>query len=393
MSVDLKCRIDPNAQILMQIARHIVFGAVSTERLTEYNTNISSDRCLTRNALALHLCTIITWHNHSCVPNKSDLMRGVLHIFGTTFSKIVAAVNKYRAMLSKLVSGFSEFARPHVYIWLRQIPVNPRDFAAVRQEHLMHNKFLTRYFEHSQPCAPHLELAGRKAPTKPSVGAKFNTASKNKRLSGASKIPLVKTPSGAKKPLSSHCAANALSKEVIEIYKAANVSPVVINLQIHGFLNPKALPRPTITPARAALWQIQFIGVQHEHAGNLMSAILCAVAVQFNIFVHAQGHNANARIGHISKVFKNYTAAHYLAIELFMKRNNVSNCESVHLRYNQLIANFRKYLRLKFCSPAYMVIPQPKQLVPSEKKPISKPKSKSKSKSNKRKRMLPITMV
>lgn len=357
--VDLRCKIDPNAKVLQQIARHVVFGAVPTARLLEANQDRGAANSVSRAQLAVYLLSAITWHNHGCTPSKSDAVCAVLDVFGVCAYQIIATVNAFRAALANLLPGPmigpGKHAQPFVLVWLRRIPVNPRDIAALRREHMTYNSFLVP--------TPQRPAADEQRSSEPFVElvCAASGAPQPQALGGNAPVPKrAKTQQAFKPACSPGKVAADLAEEVVRVYRAANVSPVVLDLQIHGFLNPKALPRPTITPARAESWDICFSGVDSPYARNLMAAILSAVAVQFNLFVHAQGNSAHARIGHISKVFKHYTAAHYLAIELFMTRNGVDNRESVHLRYNQLVANFRKFLRAKFNGSEYKVQPPKK---------------------------------
>jgi len=142
----------------------------------------------------------------------------------------------------------------------------------------------------------------------------------------------------------------SLIKELRQTAAPLGITASLINLQVRGFLNPNALPRPNISRSRKLFWGIHFS--DFESTTNLMGTILSSVSVQYNMFVRrnqfkSPGDLRRVRIGHICKVFLHYSRTHDLLCQAVAKHQN-KKIGSIKLRYNQLIANFRMYLREKF---------------------------------------------
>ena len=329
--MDISCTVTWSPTTVRQICTHIVYNAISTKSIVNLNYKLQQNNpqqwsIITREMIAHQMSWIFSCLQHNCcLPEDSWIVSSLFDndtsylqsLIDTVFhirDQVYNAVSKTPAKKQK--NGHSN--ETVVSISIGRLFPPSGVFEDIFSEHKTKNNFLIR--KEQRPPQPSL------APAAPSVSDGQNNDAERHRVQ------------------------QLLHKELIQSASANKISIPLINLQVQGFLNPNAMPRPNISMVRKHFWNIEFD--TFESCKNVMGTIFCAVAIQYNVFI--QNHSSrtaeelrSVRIGHICKVFRHYSKIHSMLCKSVADRHKTT-VSSIKLRYNQLIANFRMYLRSKF---------------------------------------------
>lgn len=352
--MDIAFPVSWSTNTLMDVCTAIMFIGVPTSLILRYNENVWQEKhkkLITRRELSAQLLLLfLTTQMHEryeTFPEIEEIMQ-LFEKYPTYLENLLQAISHERHTMLQLSESDAHYRHSHshqnaltIRVVLRDVLPPSEILKELRVEHTMYNHFLlsssplNKYIRENEAGMSHPIEHKKKYSTSviphEAFASDFNVKS------------VLATPQHAE-------AQRHLLQELQEEMGKNGFAVSLVNLQVLGFLNPDAKPRPNISSGRIHFWGIRFTGF--NTTDNLMGTILCAVAVQYNAFVR-QHHDKkpseihDIRIGHICKSFRKYGEAHNLLCTSLSKyhRNPLS---SIKLRYNQLIANFRMYLRKKF---------------------------------------------
>ena len=355
--MDITCSIVSSHDITTQVCKHILFNTVPTSAILKLNTAAWCDqhkKITTRTDLARQMSVYYTWRQNECAFPESYITHNIEALFTNSLDVVLHYVYCSLKLINRLFVE-QRMTRRHVsqqhmpvvimtdddahsvLVVLRDLPIISNCCKELTIEHTTQNPFLisTVPFKTKTSIHVQLDVAAVDDDTK-EIQVVVDTVVTDEAVH--TKID--------EKTKQLQTAQQKLYTELHTVLKQKNISGQLINLQVNGFLNINAKPRPNISNNRRKFWELSFEGV--DTAKNPVGTVLAMVALQYNIFIEGCSDPISTRIGHICKLFSNYTLVHRLIRSVFAEKYEGYTNNTIGLRYNQLLANFRMYLRKNF---------------------------------------------